>query len=772
MVSLDIPGNTMTGGKYVHKKGNYNSGYPLPKRNTFGVPKKKKSHKNIAQSISTLKSNGLKAFQNGNYTKAISAWESIPSIGRPAAALAEVYFRRALIHVNGNSLQAGLNDLKRAAAYQPADPCYAYHLGLALHRSGDISGALSAYKVARQNRGPFAVRAAYPLALALLQTGQEPSADPAWSDLAPSEQAVLRAVRAFRRKPYNLPPEAPRLWRALAALDNGDGAQAQADLDQVLTETTIGAEKGSAHFYRGVLAAQTEDWETARREWTAAYAAGLRSPRLEANLAEIYHRITENLLADGDAQTALAAALEAKRHCQDDSTLNELIAQIHQHLGYQAATVSHWDEAQSHWQTAVEMDRANFRLAYNLALVYERSDNPHGAGDAWREALRRRPRRADHPDALTDEQVARLWQRAAQCYQKSGDHEEANRTYQQAIKWSPENLDLRLALVESLLADDRLIAARNELERLLERDPSHVPALLRLGEAYFSNEDEPWWIKSQAKRYWEKAFALQPDNPQVRKVMAEWYVDQAEIDYSWDRYAEAIEDYQKALTYTPDNHKALAYIAECYLELDNEAKGREYTEQVLAQATDFDTFATVVGIWLRTDHPEQAWEVVALAETRLGQVPTDFYVFMASGLLRNHRKEQAQTWLDRAVEKSAPDENVLVMIGEMAMDLDPPLAREYLQKAIIAGQMPGQAHVLLGVVEARQKNDRASKKHLADAERIARQTKDADLAERVEMARIMAGGPLALIESLMKKGGPVAIDEFLENFLNEDFIDE
>lgn len=738
------------------------------------MPKhKNKSHKNVNQSAAAMRANGLKSFQSGNYDQAIAAWERIPADLHPAAALAEAYFRRGLAQVYGTQRnpQAGVTDLRRAVQYLPGDACYNYHLGLAAHRAGELAEAIRSYQAVRKAGGDFSRRAAYPLALARLQQGDDPAGDPAWADLSPAERAMLQNAGAFRRRPYRPAPEASRLWQALAALDSGGRAAAETGLQESLATAQTSLEKGLAHYYQGVLAAQIENWDETRREWNAAYAAGLRTSRLQANLAGLYYRLAEQFLAQGEVQTALEAAHEAARHQPEDGNLDELLAQIHQQSGYQAASANRWEEAQQHWRDAVDLDSGSFRLAYNLALAYERDDDYIAAAETWREALRRRPRRADHPDALTDEQVARLWQRAAECYHKGGDHDKANRVYQQAVKWAPENLDLRLALAEGLLYDGRLAAARNELDRLLERDPNHVPALLRLGEAYFRNDDEQWWVKEQAKRYWEKALSLEPNNPQTRQAMAEWYLDQAEIDYSWDRYTEAIEDYQKALEFQPGNPKTLAYIAECYIKLNDEAKGREYAQQALARATSFDAFATVIGAWLRLRRDELAWETLSQAEARLNKVPTEFYVGMAFNLLKERRTAQATRWLQRAVEKAAPGEAALVMIGEMAMQVDSSLAREYLQKAIEVGQTPGQAHLLLGILDEREENSRSSRKHLAEAERIARQTRDRDLQERVEMARLMAGGPLALMKRLMNRGGPEAVEDFLD-FMDKELDDE
>jgi len=94
-----------------------------------------------------------------------------------------------------------------------------------------------------------------------------------------------------------------------------------------------------------------------------------------------------------------------------------------------------------------------------------------------------------------------------------------------------------------------------------------------------------------------------------------------------------------------------------------------------------------------------------------------------------------------------------------------------LQKALEAGQMPGQAHLIMGILEGTQDNRPACKKHFAEAERIARQTKDADLAERVEIARVIYSDAEGLLRHLMDIGGSGLVEEFL-NDLDEEFDDD
>jgi tetratricopeptide (TPR) repeat protein len=727
--------------------------------------KKKKQIKqqSLAQSLDALTQNGAKAFRMKEYEKAIAAWERIPAFKRPVSMLAEAHFRLGQQLFYGEDRRDGLIHLQAAAQSVPDDPTYAYHLGLAMHRQGNLSDALNSYQTARKNPGPIATRAAYPLALALLQDGQDPAANPVWTELTPAEQSTLRSAHIFRRRPYHLPPEAPLLWQALASLGNDDHERARAQLEEVLAGNAGAAEKGLAHYYLGVLAARAGDLDSARQAWEAAAVTGLHLDRLSANLAEIYQRRAEEALAQGNLETAQAAATEATRHRGDDSALDELLAQIHQQRGYQEATLNHWDEAQDHWETAVQLDSGSFRLAYNLALAYEKSGDFAEAGETWREALRRRPRRADHPDALSDDQIARLWQRAAECYIRAGEFEEVDHIYQQAIKWAPENLDLRLALAENALNEGRLQLAGNELERILERNPKHVPALLRMGEVYAQDVDA-WWAQ-RAPKYWQQVLEIDPKNNQARQLLAEWYLEQAEITHDRQICDETIENYQKSLEYLPGNVKVLSQLFTCHQCLKRQTQADEDIQQALAHAKNLDDYGDVIRALLLFDEQyNRALEVLALAEARFPDIPVVFYAEMAGPLLEHHRKEQADFWLQKAISKAVPADNILSMIAEVAQEFDEELAYEYAQKALAAKEEPGQIHIILGVLEAKRENKSASRKHFQEAERIARQTNDEEMQFRIEAARIYLAGPEAFLRQLIDAGDPDILDDFLDIF--------
>ncbi|MFQ5616962.1 MAG: tetratricopeptide repeat protein [Anaerolineales bacterium] len=262
-----------------------------------------------SQSSAALRHNGMQAFKRGDFTRAIKTWERIkPPTSQPNKALAEAYFRRGLGYLYGRNPQpqTGLADLQKASTLQSDDPGYTYHLGLAAHHQGDLEEATLAYEIALQSsasgRNRFSARVAYPLALALLQQGKDPTTHPAWSNLSPNERTMLQQVNAFRRRPYKPSPDAPLLYRGLAAADAREQERACDVLNQVLEAPGSPTEKGLAHYYLGTLAARDENWDEAKKQWTAAYVSGLRTLHLQSNLTEIYQRLAEEHLQNDDGE--------------------------------------------------------------------------------------------------------------------------------------------------------------------------------------------------------------------------------------------------------------------------------------------------------------------------------------------------------------------------------------------------------------------------------------------------------------------------------------
>jgi len=717
--------------------------------------RKSRRKKRPARGSSSLLQNGMYAFRRADYGNAIKAWEQASEQTPerpPTAALAEAYFRRGIRRAYGRpaNLQGGMADLQRATSLMPDDPCYVYHLGLAAHHQGDMDLAIQCYARVRQGDTPLAQRAAYPLALILLQRGDDLSASPVWADLTDEERVMLTQARAFDRRPYALAPDAPVLWRGMAAVARGEFKEARSLLTQALDTAHDGIEQGMAHYYLGVAAARKEDWQEAGRQWSTAYRKGLRTPELSANLGEAYHRLAEERLQSQDVDGALEAAQEARRHKPQDRRLGDLLSHICQQKADAAVSTGDWARALEWWEQARTAGGDSFRLSYNRALAYEHAEDYDAAAQTWRKTLRRRPRKADHPDAIDDAQVARLWRHTAEAYAKAGDYAEAIVVCRQALKWDPDDLETRMALAEGLLNDGRLEAARNELDRVLERDPDHIPALLRMGEVL--SESEWWWGQSGATRYWQRVLELDSDNASARELLVDYYVEQAERAMDWDYYDAAITQLKEALSYCPGDVRVLATLGHCYLGKGKEQTALDLFEQALApNPQDLDVHQHIIHAWIDMRDADRAWEATLHAEATVQDMPVAFLLPLAAHWIDIDDHDAARRWFEHAIDRAPPGEPVLARIGEVAILAGAgELAREYLQRALDSEQASGQLYLLLGMIAVMQDHDlTAARRYWRRAERLARREKDPALLERIRGVRAVFGSPAALFEMLM-----------------------
>jgi hypothetical protein len=93
----------------------------------------------------------------------------------------------------------------------------------------------------------------------------------------------------------------------------------------------------------------------------------------------------------------------------------------------------------------------------------------------------------------------------------------------------------------------------------------------------------------------------------------------------------------------------------------------------------------------------------------------------------------------------------------------PEIAREYLELAIAEGQSPGQAHLLLGVLDKKEGDTLSAERHWREAERIARRSSDYELLERIRMARFIFSASPALLNAMFGAEDPFFPEDFFDN---------
>src|SRR5256885_1774002 len=113
----------------------------MPRRNTSS---RRKHNPKSANAALNLRQRGVRAWQAGHIDDAIAIWSLVVEQDQQLVpALAEAHFRRGLTRPAGTEQ---LSDLQRAVVLRPDDIRFHYHLGLALHRVGDLARAIAQYR--------------------------------------------------------------------------------------------------------------------------------------------------------------------------------------------------------------------------------------------------------------------------------------------------------------------------------------------------------------------------------------------------------------------------------------------------------------------------------------------------------------------------------------------------------------------------------------------------------------------------------------------------
>jgi tetratricopeptide (TPR) repeat protein len=696
------------------------------------------------ESATALDQRGKLEFGRGDYAGAVRSWEQARqrAAGQPAllarltAALVEAHFRRGVTASPPN-----LDDLERALALSPAEPRLRYHLARAYHLWGRLDEAEALYRELLARKPPYA-RAAWALAQALVARRQLVPADPVWQLLSAEEQARLGCVQALLHR--RSPPawqQAPRhgadaLWTGLAgvALNRPELTSAlQAALDDGSLPRRAA---GVAHYYLGIARWVENDQAAALQHWLAASQAGLQTDRLRQNLAACYLSRALRELRPGDppapparppqpdqlerAALAIQPGLQLAPH---DPSLLSVKAFVLIHQGYAAALAGRWPAALDYWQQAEQIGGAPGRaLIVNLALACEKTENYAEAAERWRAVLRRRPRKAGVPDALSDTQVARMWQHVAENYRKAGNYAEATQTYRTALKWSPDNLDLQLSLVEALLADGRARAALSVIEPAVAAHPDHVEALAWQAQVY-----EALWYTWNARKAWQRVLKLDPQHPRARLRLAHLYEIEGDQRRHVGAFSQALGSYEQALLHWPANGRLVVSIGLCHAGMQNIDAARRQFERALAlDARNLEVRFLVIRAWLQLNCWPDARALLEQTDRLEPAPPPGFYMDLAEFCQMLDQTEWAMHILELARPRYPDDPQLLVaMAVVLGEHQQAERAIAYLRRAVKLDPNLAAAHLWLGnLYYAELQQPRLAARHWHTAEQLARQTND------------------------------------------------
>lgn len=750
---------------------------------------------------------GLKAFHIANYSEAIRQWNELEPEKHPElrAAIAEAYFRRAVMARGAEA--DPVEDLRHAIDMLPDDSRSWYHLGLALHRADRIEEARHAYEratgIGSKRRGLGFTRG-----LAELEANPGLALDELpW--MSPESRAALEPIAALLRgapqavqeilagenapKTPGGPDAISALWQGLAQLACGDAERARSLLAPHKGQRLPAGMEPVRAFYHGVAAVLTDDtqaalniWQENARDGATAHAAGL-TPSQQQIISRLCAQRVLALQNEGQWKAALDQIHVALTLSPNDLWLLKAALIASNRLAAAARQAGDWSAAVIHWETMGGILRAHPQLGplapvlRNLAVAREALEQWEMAAEVWSAVLEAMPRRrgraakkpVETPDAIAQEdQIPWLRRRILDNYKRAGRPDEAISYYKQAVKSDADNLDLRLELASALLANDQTIAARNEVKRILDKDPQHLDAYLLQAQIHQDRHDD--YAAEQSLR---RVLEIDPKHDMARRAIAHLMLERGMDAFNYGQYLLAHRVYTEALTFAPDDVQLLVFLGETEFALRNSQGARARFDAALATGQP-RAYIAVFTSWVRRKEEKEARQIVLQAQTAGVASPALSIDFGIACLLVNDapppdtrtRKTSArpetlkwEEWGQELVreglagteDKAAVLQHLISKLGSKRIDL----ALNYARQLVELAPDDPQNYLGYALLQAITGDVKGGKATLTQAERLARQLGQMELVAEIAEVRKEMGSPMfAMMAPMLAFGDPDLFD--------------
>lgn len=728
---------------------------------------------------------GLQAFQSGRFNEALQAWAPLgPTDPAVRRAMAEALFRRALSAAAVDALA----DLRKAHELARDDLRFVFHLGRLLHRDGERAAAEQHYRTVLTREPGHAAAARL---LALLQLEQQPDADlSALPGMSPAvERWLAPALAVLRATPVPADESAlGALWRGLSQLAAGDPVAGASLADE---RSLPSAELHRLRrYYRGLAAAIAGDEEAALKHWTQLFESGARPPGLEEQLAPLIYARLESLMAADDA--AAAAALAERWATLNGGTAFDELCLLALNQGAQVAAASNdWPRAVVRWEAARQLLSRNSKLGsprpllHNLALAYEQLEHWEKAAEAWRAMLRTRKRSAS-ADAQEDQRWAWVRKQIIKCYREAERPDEAVTVFRQMIKLEPNDIDLRLELAESLLANEQDRAAQNELRRALEIDPHHPEAVAR----YALSVSERWDFH-RAQQLVREMAAHHADKPEAQRRAAEIFMYHGTEFSRFGSYQHAYNAFVEGERYNPGNAHFPLNQARMLLAGGQKVDPAPLIERALqAQGDQHEIWGLAIETWMMADDMAQTRALIErFAQERkpsandyrqlgfllmMRAFPPPAPMLMRIGVpppsAETPWTELALEQLERAMALSPNDISIPKQIAGMLILPLPERALHFIDLVLAHTPDDPDALIMKGMALGLCERVKEAKDVLQQAGQLARKQGRPDLQAQARELRQVVGTPMLRTMLNMALNDPF-YDDDMEDVL-DDMLDE
>src|SRR5262249_8149208 len=466
--------------------------------------------------------------------------------------------------------------LEEAIKYAPEEIRYWIGAGACKILLGQSDAARSDFEKAEELR-PGDALATRAFALGLLVTGR-PSETGDLLQLWPEswrDESFIR-LTAIQHLSVGEAGERPvaaidgdRLLSGLSHLARGENERAREYLASLPPMDHNPSRAGAAQiatqfFYSGWLSFDARHYQAALAAWREAnrlsQAHQLRLPWHD-RLATLYHKIAETVLEE-NLPLAIECWQEALKLSPDDKTAQANLAGTKQAQANAAWREGKVEQAVALWNELLKDDPQNERLSRNLAVGSEKLGRKAEALAHWRALARawRRQAKQRSGEPGFKESLLKVEERVVNLMIETGmEGQEIVSELESALKFDPDNLDLRRQIVEQLLEIGKPKAAIKHLDAM-ERQGGAAPDLLtQKGMAL-----DMMGRHADAGKTFEQAMALNPSDALTRRNYLIFLTQEALRADKPNNKKRAIEICQQQLSLDQNYEPALALLASLY----------------------------------------------------------------------------------------------------------------------------------------------------------------------------------------------------------------
>ncbi len=719
------------------------------RRKSKSKPKPKLSYAQRLSGVSATLHETRKLLRDGNYDRALAVIGNAESrCSKPEEheavqrLKAETYLQMALTQDNAH---LRLQQIDAALNLMPNAPRLRFYRGLTLWRMGKQHEACKEFDAVAADK-PDWLGITYLCQLGRLAQGLS------WQPmgLSEAEANTLHLVQDIANPPQHAPSTAlqidlpqlgdvPELWQTLSDLKHGSHAGSLEQLERAVQKAENQEIVAITNYYVGVAALHDGDTNTAQGAWLKARAAGLATPWFNDNFFALQRLLVIDLATHERWTDIVAIADDVGEVDQMDKILAESFALAYNHIGNESARQGLWAKAADHWEKA--FDHAGDRqIAQNLALAKEALQDWGQAAEAWRDMIRRRPRKQSHTEYLDDNQVAALWHHTATCYQRAEQLEEAITCLKHASKYAGDDIDIRLELVDSLLYNDQYEAAENELERVLTLEPDHIEALKRRAMLLMAWGGWP----QEAITIWKRILALAPDDVEAQEGLADAHINMADFSSRMPE-SQRISYLETALEDLPGHPSVSIKLAMAYRYDGQSEKAVEVMRQSFyAHPLDSRAAGSILHELLHIDDDEDVVEEIILQIHKIDSLLPGFWFEQINQILYCELEEY---WIERFVDEAIAlterpyvrytQASILAEVCEIFYEQDEiDHILRFRDRLRIEAPQSGAVEFVEARLAEEKQDFRKAQRLLKTARRLARRTGDPELVRLIEECRV------------------------------------